>query len=784
MLHAQAWIEQGPGPILAGQTEGITNNPVSGGVNAIAIAPGDGNTVYAGTVNGGIWKSTNALSANPIWIPLTDQQLPALSIESLAISPLDANTIFGGTGSTSADAFDGNPGYGVVKSTNGGTTWTVLAGATFAFRGIASIVPTAATTGSGQVVLAATLFDGGGLYRSTDGGVTFARLSGNGVSGLPDGGVSNIVGDPGVPGRFYAGVPANFLFSGMPGVYKSEDSGASWVPVNTGLDVTNSDRILLSVHNSTGNDVVYAMVIVFTGTRDVLGGVYRSANQGGAWTLMDTPSPNIYPAGQGIIHGAIVAHPSNPAVLFIAGDRQDNPSGFPNANGCNNFTGNVFRGDASQSAGSQWAIAVCNGANGSSPHSDSRYMVFDNLGNVVYGSDGGLYKLTTPDAPKTRSWVSFQGTIRPTEFISTEYDPLSHINLGGSQDVGTPIQLVPGGQTWGEFLDGDGGVVAVDADQSAHAGTSLRYTSFDHLVSFNRSTWDAANNFLAFTLVGLNIVAGPGTGLNLFNYDPNIQFYNPYVLNNLDRTRMLIGTANIYESLDRGDSLTDFGFLGQLVSGLSYGSRLNGVPFPDAFYVGGFANPFSPNPRIIHRVTLGGPITLLTAYPGCSVQALVMDPQNYKNIYVLDCSNRVWGSSNEGATWVNLTANLASFSGDLRTIEIFSPDATPKNTVLLVGGQNGVFQMRRPGAAGASWTQLGTGLPRGLVLSLHYNYACDVLAAGFLGRGAWTVSGAFRGASTVGCPVSVMTTTSRKTLTTAPLPKAPPKVAPKTQPIH
>jgi hypothetical protein len=43
-----------------GQDEGITNNPVTGAVNAIAIIPGDRNTVYVGSVNGGVWKSTNA----------------------------------------------------------------------------------------------------------------------------------------------------------------------------------------------------------------------------------------------------------------------------------------------------------------------------------------------------------------------------------------------------------------------------------------------------------------------------------------------------------------------------------------------------------------------------------------------------------------------------------------------------------------------------------------------------------------------------------------------------
>ena len=67
------------------------------------------------------------------------------------------------------------------------------------------------------------------------------------------------------------------------------------------------------------------------------------------------------------------------------------------------------------------------------------------------------------------------------------------------------------------------------------------------------------------------------------------------MLNNIDPSRMLIGTANIYESLDKGDTLTDLvpvstthAFIGDGFSNnpMDYGGRLNGVADPDVFYVG------------------------------------------------------------------------------------------------------------------------------------------------------------------------------------------------------
>src|SRR5260370_601814 len=83
-----------------------------------------------------------------------------------------------------------------------------------------------ATNVSGRnVVLAATLFDGGGVYGSTDIGVTFTRISGNGTSGLPNAGVSKLIADPGDPtgNRFYAGVPQAFGGGAAAGVYRSDD---------------------------------------------------------------------------------------------------------------------------------------------------------------------------------------------------------------------------------------------------------------------------------------------------------------------------------------------------------------------------------------------------------------------------------------------------------------------------------------------------------------------------------------------------------------------------------
>jgi hypothetical protein len=215
---------------------------------------------------------------------------------------------------------------------------------------------------------------------------------------------------------------------------------------------------------------------------------------------------------------------------------------------------------------------------------------------------------------------------------------------------------------------------------------------------------------------------------------------------------MLIGTKQLYESLNKGDSLNNLGCLTPLVMGqcvgalvgegygrpIAYGGRLAGVAMPDVFYVGAGAT-------IFHRVTAGGLITKLANYPGGTVITIAMNPNNYKQVFVSDLNNKVWGSSDEGATWSDMTFNLPTLSGLtglVTTIEVFSPDATLANTKV-IGGGFGVFQLPATGTTWTRLTGLSDNLPPALVLDLNYDYTDNVLVAGTLGRGSWTIAGPF-----------------------------------------
>lgn len=257
------WIEQGPGPLSNGQSLVLQNGsviagPSSGAVEALAANPFDADILFAATVNGGLWRTTDATAANPTWEPLTDK-FPSLAMGAVAYSPLDAtpldhsdDVIYAAAGDFSSSRRS-PVSTGVLKTTDGGDHWSLLGETELAGLPIRSVIPTRSfpQTAEEQVVLAASpFFDSqpggkkGGVFRSVDGGNTWVRLSGS--AGLPDSPATHLAADfdnriplplPLVPDRIYAGVPGKVgsrTLTGA-GVYRTIDDGQSWQDVSRGI---------------------------------------------------------------------------------------------------------------------------------------------------------------------------------------------------------------------------------------------------------------------------------------------------------------------------------------------------------------------------------------------------------------------------------------------------------------------------------------------------------------------------------------------------------------------
>ena len=311
---------------------------------------------------------------------------------------------------------------GVLRTTDGGATWSQLGTAALGGDNITSVAA------RGTTLLAAAESNWGfsavnGLFRSTDSGANWTLIS-DGAHGLPNGiSVSDVVGDPLNSNVLYAAVTGA---SG--GVFKSTDTGLTWTNITSGIGIINSttDKIELAVHHDATNLDVFATVD--NGT--TLSGVFRSVN-GGSFAALDVPSGGT----QGQVHGAIAADPANPNIAYVG-----------LGGGSANY---LTRIDASKPSGSQ--ITNISGGSFGSPHVDTREMQIDASGNLILSSDGGLFRLPTPTA-NTGVWSAIAGDMSVFEFHDIAYDHVSHIVMAGAQDNGTLFQQTPGSATWNQPL--------------------------------------------------------------------------------------------------------------------------------------------------------------------------------------------------------------------------------------------------------------------------------------------------------------------------------------------
>jgi autotransporter-associated beta strand protein len=734
------FISQGPGPAVGDRnTVGSGDNPpngtVSGAIEAIATDPSNANVIYVGSVNGGVWKTTNG---GTTWTPLTDQK-GSLSIGSVALDPTDIThqTVIAGTGATSNGGFAsastfadprnfGNlPGV-IYYSTNGGASFTTIASPTLAGQSITDVAV------RGQTILAASYeprvmeagasFYSGGLYRSTNGGATFTAVGGAAGSGLPPGPITSLVGDPANANIFYAAVTASSgATNNQTAVYKSTDGGATWSAVftsaNTGLITAGTQT---TIKLGVGANGVLAIGIVDLSTFKLTGLYYNATGGTGAYTALT--APNVNGGAQAPVNIALAVDPTHPNLVYVMGDNNFSHNGGINAiaayrvNSSNN---------TSQALGDDTNTPT-NTANGSTTHPDGRVLTFDANGKLLLGVDGGIYSRTSPS---TTGGV-FQGmnNLSTMELYSSAYDGNSKRVVIAAQDNGTSFQASPGGQTFNQIQAGDG--INARVNDRTLGAISAIYTTSQFLGQPTRLIVDSQGNVTQRATVNL-------VGANPQN------FTGPLVLNNIDPTRIAIENNGVSVTVDsltgaNGPSattvnlaLTNLGGSGTFVTTIDYGTRNN----TNAVLAGSFSG-------VAFSSTAGaGSLQQLGAYGGSAPTSVKFDLRSDQRFFVADSIN-LYGSTNQGTTFQNLTSNLpANFTRptSLGFVDYNGVDA------LLVGGVNNADNAGSPlvvadsSAAGAlsGWRRLGTGLPNTTVTSLTFDEKTDTLDVGTDGRGAY-----------------------------------------------
>jgi len=411
-----------PPPIAGSQWTSIgpATIPISGGaigrLTAIAVDPTDPGTIYVGGAQGGVWKT---ITGGASWVPTTDGEC-SLAMGWITVDPVNPDIVYAGTGEQHFSA-DSYYGCGLLRSTDGGGSWTQLGASVFRTSTggakISRVVvdpSTAGSVGTTRLYVASDF----GIHVSTDGGASFARA----LTGI----VTDLVMDPRNPAVLYAAV------RGI-GVYRSADRGTTWFLASTGF-ATAMQRINLALAPSAP-DTLYASV---QGSGPDLAGIWRTTDGAATWTQRAATGASC--GSQCWYDMAIAVDPANPDVVYFGGVGL-----FKSTDGAGTFA------------------AITGGV-----HVDQHVLAFapSDAGQLFVGNDGGIYRSTDGGG----SWTSLNTDLVLTQFYEGialhPWEPQTV--MGGTQDNGTLTS--DGTSTWWHVLGGDGGFTAID-----HRDPGIRY---------------------------------------------------------------------------------------------------------------------------------------------------------------------------------------------------------------------------------------------------------------------------------------------------------------------
>ncbi|MBA3656241.1 MAG: glycoside hydrolase, partial [Gemmatimonadaceae bacterium] len=298
-------------PKLTSNLEWRMIGPFRGGrtVGAQGVR-GQPNVFYIGVNNGGVWKTDDF---GLTWRPIFDDQ-PTGSIGDIAVAQSNPNVIYVGSGE-GLQRPDLSTGNGMYKSTDAGKTWTHLGLRDAQQIGGLAVDP----KNENRLFVAALGHPFGpnperGVYRSLDGGLTFERV----LYKNEDVGAIQVTIDPNNSQIVYADMwagryaPWEASFNGPgSGLYKSTDGGTTWAGINNGFptEAEGRGRIGFAIAPSNSNRM-YALVDARQG-----GGLYISNDAGGSWKLVNTDN-RIW--GRGADFAEVQVHPKNPDIVYSA----------------------------------------------------------------------------------------------------------------------------------------------------------------------------------------------------------------------------------------------------------------------------------------------------------------------------------------------------------------------------------------------------------------------------------------------------------------------------------
>jgi photosystem II stability/assembly factor-like uncharacterized protein len=651
----------------------------SGRVNAIAYTtPVKGqpdttaNTIYIGSAGGGVWKSTNGGYS---WTVLSDSW-PTLPVSSIAVDPTNPNRVYVGTGD-----FQGYAVYpfGVMKSTDGGATWTNTGQSQFGTTCVSHVVvdpesPNIVTVSTGNGI---DFF--GYVWRSTDFGATWSKAfdSPNAWSGL------TISAPDKLGKRFY-------YAAGLGDIWQSADRGQTWTSIGipAGSSVPSFPDVAAS---KIDNNTVY---LLSPGDEKI----FKSTDAGANWTDIT----GSFPGGYNWSQYNYDFHVTTSTITNRFGRTADAV-----------YVGMIDI-EQSPNAGGLWRSLGATYTDQAITHNDQHSMAVNprNPYDMLVGNDGGVYRLTYN--AKRDTWL-FDSTpnmsLGITQFYHGAYHPYDPTKmLGGTQDNSTPASFGNLG-SWGNVGGGDGGFSEIHP-----LAPNVQYATSQFGGLFKTTDGWKSSSQLAF-----------GSGF--------VGFFAPIAIDPQDPNVLYGGTDTVwkyqfsrfgYNLFPLAPTLSNFGVISYIAVSPGDGKWIYAASSAGELFM---TNDGGKNWSEIDQGA--------TSLPNRYITGVAVSPDDPAKVVVTVSGtgeDHVWRCDNTVAAapvWVDASGGLP----DVPTNTVALDGVDPANT-WYVGTDVGVFVTQDGGSSWSNMTQ-PLGLPNVQVNELRVTLGTGYLNAATYGRGMW-----------------------------------------------
>jgi photosystem II stability/assembly factor-like uncharacterized protein len=409
-------------------------------MTSVVCHPTEPERLWAGAAGGGVWQSPDAGKS---WQSLWHDQ-PSLNIGALAIDSQNPDTIYCGTGEANLSA-DSHPGVGIFRSLNGGLSWQMLAlaGTSRLPRRIGSLAVDPANPNrllAGGVGHASG--DSNGLFMSTDGGVSWARIP---LVGPNNYRCHDIRFHPTREGRVYATISALGVKSG---IWRSDNAGVTWTQLGGGLPAADLiGRTSLALAPSQP-EILYAQIEHNRGVQ----GIYRSTDGGNTWTSI--AGSHFTAERQMSYNNTIAVHPRDPNWVLCGGvDLHLTRNGGRTWRKVTRW--DADRGSPDYAHADHHALLMPEALPGT---------VYDlNDGGMDFSADGGVTWENRSNGLATNMFYDLAVAQSDGQMIA-----------GGAQDNGTLATVDGQTDSYFELTGGDGGWVLIDPTDTLHLFTTAQ----------------------------------------------------------------------------------------------------------------------------------------------------------------------------------------------------------------------------------------------------------------------------------------------------------------------